>query len=235
MIAYLELDGDKVLSYNSSPISQSCVEVEIENNHPIWFGVGGWHYADGVLFKDEEGFRLEVLQNAKTSKISEIDKKCNEAILKGFCHEINGEKIWFSYDMEAQMNFERLRKDFESGVITEQMWTAKNEAGDYIRVSISKELMTELSITTNKHVDKKVGKFRDYYMSLIMEAQTLEEVNAIQWEYTDEALSREELEAELERHNNTPTVEQLKMENENLTMALLELGDLLLGTFKLNK
>ena len=229
MKVYLELDGEKVLSCNSSPISPECIEVEVESNHPILFGTTGYKYIDGILFLNEEELRIELLQNAKKSKNKELNDACQNAILEGFSHHINGERYWFKYDIESQINFERLSKMFDRDSTREHMLTVENSDNEHIGIAITKKNMTELSIVSQKHVDKKVAKFRDYYMPLVNEAETVEEVEEIQWVTDEEVISDEELQSELDRLNSNPTIEELQEENRNLTTAILELSDLVLG------
>lgn len=229
MKVFLELDGDKVISCNSSPVSSLCVQVEIEDNHPILRGVLGYKLIDGLPVFEEDQKQNELLEGAKERKISELDKDCNESILEGFAHNINGERYLFSYDIESQINLERVRVMFDKGVLHEREWTAKDSNGNYVRIIIDKQIMQELSIISQKHVDKKIAKYRGYYIPRVIDAKTIKEVAEIQWVSDEEIISNEELQTELERMNNTPTVEQLQLENQNLTTALLELTDMLFG------
>lgn len=225
MKVYIQVDEDnKIVSYNLmyNPMSDD-IEIDVDEVKNLL----GSYYIEGEVIQDNEG----TLKRVKINKQDEIDKACNEAILAGFFHEIGGEKYRFSYDLEAQMNFERLSKMFEQGIIDEQMKTARNESGEHVRVSINKEIMREIYIISQKHVNDKVAKFRDYYVPMINEAKTIEEVQSIQWEHEDEVLSKEELKEEMERFYGRPTVEQLQAENENLRAAILELSDILLEGF----
>jgi hypothetical protein len=125
---------------------------------------------------------LLLLEMAKESKRSELDEACNEAILGGFEHEINGTMYHFSYDTEAQMNFNDGAQVLNQGLVAELLWTVYNPSGAYERIVINKELMNEITNTIILHKQGMISKYRDELLPLVEAATTIEEIEAIKWD-----------------------------------------------------
>lgn len=135
---------------------------------------------------EEELLKAEataVLNFAKQRKDAELNKACNEAILAGFTHVINGQTYWFSYDMEAQGNFRDGREILKDGIMTEVPWTVRLGGinGDYARIPITLEIMNELTLKIMEHKTGYISKYRDFLMPLVNGATTPEEVAEIVW------------------------------------------------------
>lgn len=119
----------------------------------------------------------------RANKDAELNAKCNEAILAGFTHVINGVTYWFSYDMEAQGNFRDAKEILSDGILAEVPWTVRigNKDGEYARVPINLAVMNELTIVIMMHKTEKISKYRDFLMPLVEGATTPEELEEIQW------------------------------------------------------
>jgi hypothetical protein len=155
----------------------TTVEVDIPPNHEIFSDPSAFIYADTKLVKDEE-YVLGLLKNAKDK---ELNKACSETIVGGFNHIIDGVEYHFSYDMEAQMNFQGGNDVLSSGLVPSIEWTVSRD-GVYERIPITKEIMNELKIVILTHKDGAIKKYRNKLMPLVYAAKTPDEVYAITWD-----------------------------------------------------
>ena len=125
---------------------------------------------------------IDGLDKAKEDKSKELNTACQEAILSGFYHVIDGEKYHFSFDIEAQLNFQGAERLFSMGAIDEVKWTVHREDGRYERITINKEIMNELSLVILKHKNDNISKYRDVLLPMVEKAETVEEVESITWD-----------------------------------------------------
>ena len=58
----------------------------------------------------------ELLEDDKIGKKNAISKACHDEIVSGFSQTINGKAYTFSYDMEAQTNFQETYQLFQNNV-----------------------------------------------------------------------------------------------------------------------
>lgn len=123
------------------------------------------------------------LDTEKEKKNQELNSACNQAILEGFLHNINGVDYWFSFDTEAQLNFQGSKIVLDAGLIPVINWTVRigGKNGEYGRIPITKEIMSELTVAILIHKDSNISKYREQLLPLLNAATTIEEVNAITW------------------------------------------------------
>lgn len=176
MIVYLELEGERIASWGSSPCTENYVEMELPLDHPVLMDPINYVYRDGQLIEDNS----LLLSELKNEKEQELNKACQQAILYGFTHVIDGIEYHFSFDMEAQFNFQGSQTLFSNGMIDEIMWTVRKE-GEYTRVKLTKLTMDELTLAILKHKDSNISKFRDSLMPLVKGATSLDELSLISW------------------------------------------------------
>ena len=177
MKLYLDLKGEKILSWNSAPVSDNSIEVEVDPGHELVRNPLKFIYRDGELIED----LTYLLEEVKQAKLDELNAACQQAILDGFTHEIDGKLYHFSFDVEAQFNFHASQTLFANGVIEDIVWTAKLD-GEYVRIIITKEIMDELTVAILRHKNGYISKYRDFLAPLVQDATTIEEVNSIQWD-----------------------------------------------------
>lgn len=123
----------------------------------------------------------KMLESAKSIKKAELNMMCNESILSGFYHMVNGVKYHFSYDMEAQGNFGDSRQILNDGTVKVVDWTVSTDDG-YERILITKEDMDGLTLSVFAHKQENIKKYRDVFLPMVENAKTLEEVNNITWD-----------------------------------------------------
>lgn len=168
-----------VLMWGTNRSTDEDVEFDIELDHPfINENHSLYKFIDGQLVKDTD---IE-LARAKERKDEELNESCNKAILSGFYHMVNGIKYHFSYDMEAQGNFGDSRQILKDGVVESVEWTVSTDNG-YERIDITKEDMDGLTLSVFAHKQENIKKYRGVLSPMVKEAKTIEEVNAITWDY----------------------------------------------------
>ncbi|WP_101844208.1 hypothetical protein [Halobacillus sp. Marseille-P3879] len=174
---YIEvLEDGRVDGWGTSPSSNNSIEIEVEENHGVLSSPFAYKYENRKLFKDTGG----VLKDAKEKKIIELDKACESAILAGFFHVIDGVEYHFSYDLEAQVNFGDLKEVLKEGIVDEVMWTVRKD-GEYTRIPVTSEIMSELTVAILMHKQNNISKFRDFLEPQVKDAKTIEEVKEITW------------------------------------------------------
>lgn len=182
IILYLELDGEKIINCGSSPATLDYRSVIVDTNHEINRTVVGWYFIDGELVKKEDEVQNELLNKAKIEKDIELNNACNNSILNGFEHKVNGIPYHFSFDIEAQFNFQGGERALSKGLTENIPWTVTNKlTGEHERISINNDLMDELSLAILIHKNSNVSKYRDFLYVRLTEAKTIEEVNSINW------------------------------------------------------
>lgn len=183
MIIYIHTDENGVIQgWAGIKSMDGEFEVEIEEdheilrNHPRMFV-----YKDGKVIKDE----TVLLNIARENKDAELNTACQKAIIEGFTHKINGQDYWFSFDQEAQSNFQGTRPLLKEGLIQSINWTVRlgGKDGEYTRIPIDVNIMDELTIAILMHKDRNISRYRDELLPLVYKAESLPEINAINWDY----------------------------------------------------
>ena len=164
-----------LIDVNNEVIPEDCKEGwgNLTLFDPIFdFTINGW-----VDNKPEE----EILAHYRELKDWELNKACEQSILAGFTHTIDGVEYQFSYDMQAQTNFGDSRALLNDGVIAQVPWTVKQD-GKYTRISITKEIMDALTLTILMHKTDKISRYRDELLPRVTNAKTVAEIKAVTWE-----------------------------------------------------
>ncbi len=181
MEIYLFVEEDGTISGTSFTEEANTVKVIVSEDHPVILSFGKYRYIDGELVEDLD----LVLEEVKHSKDLELNKACSESILAGFEHEIDGIVYHFSYDLEAQINFGDAITALSKELLEDVGWTVKRD-GEYARIRLNKELMEDISLTILLHKERKISRYRDELLPLVRAAETIEEVEAITWDYVPE-------------------------------------------------
>jgi hypothetical protein len=171
-------EGNRIENYVFDPDFETIPE----NCFPTWttpMSDAKWDFEKGEWV---EGTPYEeLLSMAKNLKDGELSRACSETILAGFDYAIDDVVYHFSFDTEAQLNFQGTERILEQGLIETISWTVTRE-GQYERITINKTLMDELKIAILIHKDANIAKYRDVLMPMVNAATTVEEVKAIQWD-----------------------------------------------------
>ena len=124
------------------------------------------------------------LEELKAAKDAQLNHLCNQAILDGFLYAIDSDskEYRFSYDVEAQLNFQGAIVLATAGQLTEMEWTARDESNQIVRVKLLASDFQKLAGVMVQHKNRNVSKYRDELMPRLQSAATKEEVDEINWE-----------------------------------------------------
>lgn len=180
MIFYMEIDPDTdyVLGWSSTPFTHSEREVKMHlpNDHPFFEAFGRYRYKGSMLFED----LTQVIAEAKANKAEELSQSCKDAIYSGFDYEINGKAYHFSYDAEAQSNFQTTQNLFFQGAIQEARWTAK-ENGEYTLLQLDKIDFESLQLAGYLHKEDQVIKLRMHLLPALEKLSSIELIDEVKW------------------------------------------------------
>lgn len=176
-VLYKETNGD-VLGWATSPISNdnhSTLEIDI-NNEQFFKNFIGFKIIDNELVFDA----AILLQNEKQLKIAELREQCQKTIEAGFYYEMNELEYHFSFDSEAQQNFQTAIFWANENIISGIGWTVKLD-NEYKRIYLTKEDLNGLSMKILSHKQSNIEKFRDFLTPIVEAAATESELNEINW------------------------------------------------------
>lgn len=157
---------------------KESILLNLEDNHPVLTGgVGEWSYLNGELFKDDS----RLIDNLKNDKKAELSQACQESILGGFTSKVNGVEYHFSYDREAQINFQETYHLFQNSVVDSVKWSAHLK-GKPIRIDLNKKDFEVVFFASVRHKQENISKFKDQIEPLIDAQSTIEGLKAINWE-----------------------------------------------------
>jgi hypothetical protein len=184
MKIYIDVDDKGVLhgGWGTTPLSDKSIEVEIDENHPLLeSSPRNFLYIDGQIIHSE----VLTLNKAKAKKDAELNEMCKQEILSGFIHKIDGIDYWFSFDYEAQSNFQGSRPILKEGIVPAINWTVRlgGKDGEYTRIPVDEKIMDELTVAILVHKDSNISRYRDELLPLAMKAETVEDVEKITWDY----------------------------------------------------
>ncbi|SDM14530.1 hypothetical protein [Sediminibacillus halophilus] len=177
MKIYLFVDGDRVTGYGDRPsYTPHEIEIEVAENHEVLRNSRIFRYVDGELIRDDEHQLLEV----KNRKIHELSAMCNKAILGYFNVDLDIGTYSFSFDKEAQDNFTNTMALMNNDVTEEVRWTAHKD-GEVHRVTLDKNTFMTVAKAGFNHKCHQISRFRDELQPLVEQANTIEDIKAVQW------------------------------------------------------
>lgn len=180
MIIYIYVNSEKqVTGWANKRSTANEIPIDVDESHEIFTNPFSFKYENGVLIKNNDS----ALALAKKKKEIELDNACQKAILDGFDYEIDGVLYHFSFDTEAQLNFQGADRILDKGIVSSVGWTAKRD-GTFYRLSITRNIMDGLLIKILQHKDYNVRKFREILLPEVNKAQTIADVNRISWDMT---------------------------------------------------
>lgn len=181
------------------------------------------HWVEGMAQQDIDAHRYGSIDVHKEVKDAELNKACSDAILGGFDFLLDGVTYHFSYDNEAQVNFQETYTLFQNSVINDVMWTVTLSGGKF-RLFLDKGRFTQVYYASIQHKLRCIKYYRDKLTPLLTSATTYDMINNIVWDssvYEDVAIST----------NNTidNKIEALASESQMTMMALIELSGMVMA------
>ena len=170
----------------------------------------------------------QLLEESKIDKKSVLSSSCQEDILEGFGHSIDGNEYRFSYDREAQTNLQERFSLFENNLIESiPMTVSKNN--EHLRIVVDKEQFMSIYLSSVLAKENKISKLRDILYPMVDSVLNKEELEEIEWGMD---ISNEEVPSVILDDSETlgkqvsDTKEQVKRTQQSLSMTnsgLLEL------------
>lgn len=170
-----------VQGYGSSPISENCIEISMER-----FKDYSEFYKCFTSYRvDESGslvyVHLEELNSLRKQKLRELSVMCTAVIMGRFKVTLDAVDYWFSNDLEAQLNFDKMDRAFDKGRVTYLPWTAYLADGSVTRVIVDPVKFEMIYEAHLNHIQNNISKYRDLLMPMVAEAETSEEIDALHW------------------------------------------------------
>lgn len=175
----------------------------------------------------------EKLTQAKVTKRDELSLACQNHILAGFDFKINTTTYHFSYDREAQLNFQETFQMFQNDMLKTIMWTAKLD-GVHTRIVIDQITFNTLYIASLQHKQDAISRYRDILIPVLASLQTLDHIRALRWEsqvnqpIDSPVVLKEDNTVDIQLGAVNEKTKSLKEENEMLTMSLLEVATMIM-------
>ena len=165
----------------------------------------------------------ELLEEDKVSKKQAISQECHNSIVNGFDYTISGKTYHFSYDMEAQTNFQETYQLFQNNVIDGIKWSAKLD-GKSVRLDFNKQNFERLFYQSVKHKQELISKLKDEVEPIIKDVTTKEELDNISWDNVVETPKDFKLSKTMDKE-----LVNLTMRTEMSDMALMEIANMVMG------
>lgn len=174
----------------------------------------------------------DLFNQVKKRKAEELSRECHEMILSGFKVEILGRDHHFSYDQEAQMNFQETMRLFENNLIEGLNWTAHLGEQD-VRLKVNKAVFEQIYLASVKTKLEKVSYFRDELVPLVEKARNEKELERITWDFKEKNRVRINTDNTLEKRvakvdGLEQETEAQKQYNTYIESSLMEVIDLTL-------
>lgn len=127
--------------------------------------------------------RIISLEDAKTSKIAELNDKCNSTILAGFYSDADGTNKLYDLELENQLNLSTIKNELFVAKIAGQApetvsYYGKGETCHNYTVDQFLKLATDAQ--TFKQIN--ITKYKDKLKPMVEKCATIEEVEAITWD-----------------------------------------------------
>lgn len=181
---YFTLDESGHLDgYSSTPLwKPGEIVLEVEENHEVLRNPFVYRFVNGELVKDSD----KHLQIVKEVKMQELSEACQKEIYGYFDVQIGSTTYSFSFDQEAQANFNSTMLLFMQGIISEIDWTAHK--GDITeRITLNKETFEQIYRIGFQRKNELINRLRKELQPMVENAQTIEEVQQIMWRDSDES------------------------------------------------
>lgn len=176
---YIMIDKDNRIQGWSSNKSPDTIQIEIDEEHIFFKNPPKmFKYIDGEIVEDH----LYMLNKVKKRKNTELNQACHDAIVEGFWHTVNGEPYFFSYDINAQVNFGDAKAVMNQGLVDQVNWTVRDQNGNYTRIPITKADMDAITLTVMQHKEGKLAHYRDNLYPLLDTVTNIDQVADIQWD-----------------------------------------------------
>lgn len=126
----------------------------------------------------------ELLEQKKEDAQYEFKSKCESKIIEGFNQEIHEVLYHFSYDKEAQLNFNDTSRLMDKGLIDEIGWSVRTTKDEIVRIILGREEFDLVFLAGVMHKNRCLDYYRNAIIPKIKDARTKNELELINWELT---------------------------------------------------
>lgn len=178
---YVDLgDENQVLGWGSSSISNNCVEIKIDEKHEFFQSNPFEYYYKNSSLEKMSPTSNVILKNMSEIKKQELNSNCQKAILSGFNCELKGLIYHFSYDLEAQLNFQDTYNLFQNNLLSEIGWTIRfNE--EKKRILLAKDDFLTAYTQAIKHKNETLDHLYNVALVSLEAAADIDAINAVIW------------------------------------------------------
>lgn len=138
-----------------------------------------WDFTESKWVDDKP--EDQKLAEAKLKKFKELDDRCTQEILGYFKATVRDQVYDFSFDSEAQFNFNGTLSLFNAKIIDQVQWTAWQE-GNVRRITLSYEEFLQVILPAFQHKDDKIYRLRNILEPVLNSYTTMEEIEALSWD-----------------------------------------------------
>lgn len=128
----------------------------------------------------EEELAAAWIEAYREMRFEEFNQICNKEILGYFEATVDSVAYLFSFDSDAQSNFNGSLSFFTKGLITEVEWTAHRN-GKAERIILNELQFLEVAKAAFAHKNSKIYHLRNVLEPQLIAALTEEEIRAVQW------------------------------------------------------
>lgn len=121
----------------------------------------------------------DFVNEVKQAKRDELSLSCQEHILSGFNYKINNVEYHFSYDREAQNNYQERWQLFQNNMIESIVVTGHTLNGEDVRLPMNKEQFDKLYLSSVMHKENCIKKLRDDLLPLLDSSNGIEDIESI--------------------------------------------------------
>lgn len=139
-----------------------------------------WDFKQRAWVENED--LTEKINLAKQAKKEELSLSCQEHILSGFNYKVNNVEYHFSYDREAQNNYQERWQLFQNNMIESIVVTGHTLNGEDVRLPMNKEQFDKLYLSSVMHKENCIKKLRDDLLPLLNSSNGMKDVESISWD-----------------------------------------------------
>ena len=172
-----------------------------------------------ITWKTEE----DVLEELKKAKSDEMSRECQKRILEGFDETVKDIKYHFSYDLEAQSNFQETYRLFENNVVENVMWSARLGGGK-VRVPLNKSNFYKVYFSSVRHKFDMISKYNDSIIPLINQSKIKEEVESVSWDSKEDVVGSINLTTDNKLEDELELVKVAQAQGDMEILSLIMMG-----------
>lgn len=180
--------------------------------------------------KDYEIYGFKSMSDAKKAKDKELNQACSEAIIGGFMFEIKGIVYHFSYDQEAQINFQDTDRLFLNNNISEISWTVRKK-GEKGRIILSKKIFMSVYLEGIKHKQNCLNHLYNNLLPKVQNTESMLELESVAWGEPSQAFNIKDNSIDTIINGLSEDSVAQKSINEQMEGIVLEIADIAISGF----